>query len=221
MLASCTNPVTILREPAQEDLCNAAPRLSATDAMTPISNLSGPLDNQNTYVAEYLLKLASKEDTPTDFFQRYQAGFVITPTRDPPFSICGCATADNACEYFNLFEPSVNGSQCPYYFQPTGNDTDPACPGDLPGCYTVDGLFGNIIADASACTSRPSDSNSLLLLSNATRSAVEEISATCNNGSRPVSAVYPDQADQLTVTIWYNNQVSTRGRGKYCVWLLS
>ena len=53
--------------------CPAPPELDYEDIYT---NTTGPLDSDNTFVAEYLLRKATKR-VPSVFFQEVQAGFVF------------------------------------------------------------------------------------------------------------------------------------------------
>ncbi len=189
-LASCTDPLSIENDAEQEDFCPSPPLLSATDLMN--SDLSGRLDSDNTYVAEHLMREAEDEDTVSDFYRQYQAGYVITSARDPAFSICGCTSVNDTCQHFNLLEPAaVNSTQCPYPYYELINISAPAppmtCPDSFTGCYNVDGYVANGV-EGLAC----SFSGNL---------------STCDDGMRSVSATFPDHDDRVTVTVWYSNQV--------------
>ena len=152
------------------------------------TNSTGRLDSDNTYIAEYLLREADRADIPLDFFREYQAGFVITSERDPAFSVCGCSIRSETCELFPLFE-SADVNECPYY---NLTEDGGVCPAEVPGCYSVDGAAANYIQENVYCSS---DNVSVVMCG--------------KGGKRPVGATYPDQTEQLSVTVWYNNQVST------------
>ena len=55
--------------------CPAPPELSEDD-INSVHDLAGPLESDNTYVAEHLLRRAGDE-LPSVFFRRVQAGFVF------------------------------------------------------------------------------------------------------------------------------------------------
>ena len=159
------------------------------------TNPTGRLDSDNTYIAEHLLREADRSAVPLDFFRKYQAGFVITSERDPAFSVCGCSNPIATCALFPAFNSDDEGSgespdvnKCPYYSLAEG---DGSCPVELPGCYSVDGVTANYRQENVYCSS---DNISVVMCG--------------ERGPRPVGATYPDQTEQLSVTVWYNNQVS-------------
>ncbi len=159
------------------------------------SDLSGRLDSDNTYVAEHLMREADDQSTLFDFFRQYHAGYVITSTRDPAFSVCGCTSVSDTCQHFNYLDPSaVNSTECPYpYYELISGTSVPSntCPDPFTGCYAADGFAGDSIY-SMACLG----------------TGVTDNSSTCDDGMRPVSATFPDHDDRVTVTVWYNNQVS-------------
>ena len=108
ILSSCTNPLynylNGIGQPTRSQFCPSPPKLSYSAASQP----SGPLENENVYVAELLLRTAS-DLTPDVFFRRFQAGFSLT-TREPRHSVCGCSQPDDVCDgpYFSALNTGVN-----------------------------------------------------------------------------------------------------------------
>ena len=144
--------------------------------------LSGRLDSDDIYAAEHLLNVAENQD-PSVFFRRVQAGFLVSSKREPSFSLCGCTPPNETCCFAGVLSPADNTTKCPNL---TVSETSVnACPPTLNGCYSVDGMSANDVQSASC--------------------AQEE---KCGEPMKsPVGASYPDQENQLAVTIWYNNQV--------------
>ncbi len=150
-------------------------------------------------MAEYLLRVIIKDNDQFSFFNRYQAGFVVSARREPAFSLCGCSNPHNTCRALNTLKPVNTTAQCPHLatceecldsdlftVSPISNSSG-SCPATLPGCYTVDRASVNI-----------------------TRSLTCHESSHMACGSpeeRPIGATFPDQSEQLAVTVWYNNQV--------------
>ncbi len=195
-------------EADQEDFSISPPLLSVTDAMSG-AVLSGRLDSDSPYVAEHILQEAEDEDTLSDFYRRYQLGYVTSRRRDPPFSVCGCTNISTTCAVFSILgEADVGGSgsgsgsgsgvagvtndQCPSpYYELDLSLSGITCADELSNCYSIDGFAHNTIQTLS-CED---------VLN-------ETVPNPCDQGVRPVSAIYPDQVDdRLTVTMWYNNQV--------------
>ena len=163
------------------------------------TNPTGRLDSDNAYIAEYLMKEADRADVPSDFFRDFHAGFVITSERDPAFSVCGCSDPNITCALFPAFNSGGGGSggaatpagtsSCPYYTL----EDDSGCPDEeLSGCYSVDGLSAGTVkgSDIGYCSEFFGDDLGCGI-----------------SAERPVGATYPEQSDQTSVTVWYNNQV--------------
>ena len=89
----------------RSQFCPSPPKLSYGAASQP----SGPLESENVFIAEVLLRLAA-DLTPDVFFRRFQAGFSLT-TREPRHSVCGCTQPDDVCEestYFSALSTGVD-----------------------------------------------------------------------------------------------------------------
>ena len=185
-LSSCTNPFSELDRTRLADLCPSPPLVSVSTRMS--TRPTGRLDSDNTYIAEHLLREADRAKYPSKFFRKYQAGFVVTSERDPAFSVCGCSNPIATCALFPSFE-NHSSSECPYYS--LAEDAG-FCPVELPGCYSVDGVAANYRQQNVYCSSETSS-----------------VGMCGEPGQRPVGATYPDQTEQLSVTVWYNNQVCT------------
>jgi hypothetical protein len=63
--------------------CPTAPKLSIRDYVDP----SGPLDDINTFIAEYLLQL---QEVDNNFYNGMLGGLTLS-RRQPPHSVCGCS----------------------------------------------------------------------------------------------------------------------------------
>ena len=70
---SCTNPDTQF---SIGDLCPSPPKLSLNDYLT---DTTGRLDSDNTYVNEYLLRIAERMGAST-YSSRVQGGFTLSYT---------------------------------------------------------------------------------------------------------------------------------------------
>ena len=107
-LPSCSNPVyELLSTPDASAFCPAAPQVnfSSVKEVTP----HGKLESNNVYVAEKLL-MVSEELEPSVFYQRFQAGFTVT-RRDPPYSVCSCASASETCKFISPLQQE-SGEEC-------------------------------------------------------------------------------------------------------------
>ena len=109
-LLSCTNPIynylSGLNPPFNSgQFCPSPPKLSYTAASA--TSPSGPLESENVYVAELLLRVAT--DLTTDvFFRRFQAGFSLT-VREPRHSVCGCTQPEDVCDGTQYFSALNTG----------------------------------------------------------------------------------------------------------------
>ena len=221
-LPSCSNPVyELLPTPDGSEFCPAAPQVAFSSANG--GNPTGKLDSNNVYVAEKLL-MVSEELEPAVFYQRFQAGFAVT-RRDPPYSVCSCSLPSDTCNFISPLQREsgeecssqysippqcnlvwaaciglrncsfVGPSQCGDFDAPsgsgsgsgpnTGGGAGVSCNVPLPGCYVVDGFSADVMINASC--------------------APRGLAPACASGSQ--QAVYPDQTEELAVTVWYNNQV--------------
>ena len=176
------------------------------------SNEMGRMESNNVYVAEKLLTVAEDID-PTVFLQRFQAGFVVAQ-RDPPYSVCSCLEPSNTCRYISPLQQNSPEQNCTSQYSLSercallwagciagidvscsaislfgcenfGNNTGGSCDTSLPGCYAVEGLSANILSNVS-CSHRMN-------------------APPCSSDT--VGATYPDQNEEIAVTVWYNNQV--------------
>ena len=112
-MPSCTYPTSINRFPStNSSLCPSPPSISLHSTAA-----SGPLDTINTYVAEYILDVASK--IGSRFFRVYQAGFTVAKL-DPIVDVCDCAKSDGksirGCSIFEyLGKRSCEVQKCSTY----------------------------------------------------------------------------------------------------------
>ena len=166
-------------------------------------SLSGPLDSDNTFVAEYLIGIADKLE-PSVFFQDVQAGFVVS-YQEPPLSFCRLADGNQTLTFSTLLSALYNRSAFTF---------NQSCDDYLTLCYEniTSGSFGcdcalecveSVVPDIGNVTSLPGDYYSRL--PSDTQYVIQE--PVCGKLQAGVAKVYPDQEDTLTVTIWYNNQV--------------
>jgi len=108
---SCTYPSSTPFSSTNSTFCPSPPTISLH------STASGPLDTTNTYVAEYILDLASK--IGAQFFRVYQAGFTVSKL-DPMVEVCDCAKSDGkslrGCSIFEYIgKNSCEKQQCSTY----------------------------------------------------------------------------------------------------------
>ncbi|CAI8011243.1 Phospholipid-transporting ATPase ABCA1 [Geodia barretti] len=180
--------------------CPSPPLLSVSDAYN--GSLSGPLDSDNTFVAEYLIGIADKLE-PSVFFQDVQAGFVVS-YQEPPLSFCRLADGNQTLTFSTLLSALYNRSAFTF---------NQSCDDYLTLCYEniTSGSFGcdcalecveSVVPDIGNVTSLPGDYYSRL--PSDTQYVIQE--PVCGKLQAGVAKVYPDQEDTLTVTIWYNNQ---------------
>lgn len=183
------------------DYCPTPPGLNIDDYSN--SSIRGPLDSDNTYVAEYLLGV-SDDLQPSVFFQEVQAGFVVS-YQEPALTLCGCSDSESR-QATGLLDILYNISA--FNFTAECNETLTACrdelyqgPYDFSSCE--DALMNGCVPDDLNITlpggyyeNLPYDMQLALL----------NLKFPCSRQS--VAKTYPVQEDTLTVTIWYNNQVS-------------
>ena len=186
------------------DYCPSPPLLSVSDAYN--QSISGPLDSDNTFVAEYLIEVADKLQ-PSVFFQEVQAGFVVS-YQEPPITFCRLGDMSHSVLLSGLLGALYNMSAFSF--------PNPECNGYIRSCNSSIGYFGTFNEDcvrALECvnssnyniTSIPGDYYDYL--PSDTQSVIED--TVCSKYQQSGAAkVYPDQDDSMTVTIWYNNQVS-------------
>lgn len=139
VLRSCTNPLSLVfpfERFTSGGFCPTPPKLSysSTQNMVP----RGPLESDNIYIAEYLLQTADtiKADV---FFRRFQAGFSLSYS-EPSYSVCGCNTTQDTCEFISPLRPSSSG-QCPRY------SIDQQCALKWSACYAFPQSCRTIMED--------------------------------------------------------------------------
>ena len=167
-------------------------------------SVKGPLDSDNTYIAEVLLRVAD-DLQPSVFFREVQAGFVVS-YQEPALNFCPLSNDTKSKKLSALLDIFYNSSAFSF---PTPDCSDYliTCEEDLYDCkYVLD----NCITDAvlSNVTSIPGDYYKTLPY---------DMQSLLNNFACPydslkisssVAQIYPVQDNTMTVTIWYNNQVS-------------
>ena len=197
---SCNDAVSGPTDASIGHYCPLPPQMSIDDAIN--SSAAGPLDSDNTFIAEYLLE-ASNDLQPLVFFQEVQAGFVVS-YQEPALAFCNMSQSSNETRRlsallsvlanisaFNLSSECVmllnncsegNASSC---LEALTDCVDDALPdiSPIPGDY-----YNNITYD--------------MRLYLHTYACPEEAKGAS------VAKVYPVQSDTMTVTIWYNNEVS-------------
>ena len=185
------------------DYCPAPPVLSFDDYYD--DGAVGPLDSDNTFIAEYLVKVAD-DLKPSVFFQRVQAGFVVS-YQEPALSFCGLTDKSRNEEIARLLELLYSNSTS-------------QCGPELVGCR--DELQDPFSSGYSHCIEAlnclPEVEPNITLpggyyndLPSRIQSVLQEL--VCNGDAGlgkvdSVAQISPVQEDTLTVTIWYNNQVS-------------
>ena len=174
ILSSCTNPLynylNGIGQPTRSQFCPSPPKLSYSAASQP----SGPLENENVYVAELLLRTAS-DLTPDVFFRRFQAGFSLT-TGEPRHSVCGCSQPEDVCDgpYFSALnsgvdnETDMRGNITRYFFNQSCADVwalfalDLNCTAarfamlSIPGCSDLDFTMADSVLECNGSTSMES-----------------------------------------------------------------
>jgi hypothetical protein len=169
--------------------------LSVDDAFN--NSIRGPLDSDNTYIAEVLLGVAD-DLQPNVFFREVQAGFVVS-YQEPALSFCALSAIESKklSALFDIhYDPSAftfTGYQCNYDLT--------NCEEDFYDCWS---LLEECITNAtlSNVTSIPGDYYKTLPYN--LQLYLED--PYCQNPFSLVSKIYPVQDDTMTVTIWYNNQ---------------
>jgi len=161
------------------------------------SSLGGPLDTINTFVTEFILRLAKKV-SPVRFFQRYQAGYTIG-TQDPLFSGCDCSRTNGqstyGCSILSDYMPtecSSNSSCVKYNFGV--NDHCNQQKRNLCNlnstCYTLDPNT-RLSIHKSLCVPYGS--------------RCDHFHGTLMGLGRPICKVHPEVLPIPAVTLWYNN----------------
>ena len=111
-LRSCTRPFSLIfNELLSTSFCPSPPKLSYTAAS--VAEPQGPLEGQNVYVAEELLRIAERIGAP-NFFRQFQAGFTLA-VRDPPYSVCSCGMTRDCANISPLTTSEPPANECPRY----------------------------------------------------------------------------------------------------------
>ena len=177
-----------------------------------LNNSTGLLDSDNTYVAEYLLRVAA-DLQPSVFFQRVQAGFVVS-YQEPVLSFCGQTNETLNVELSDLIEAVCNCStdmpipsvcrpeieRCEMYLDDTICECEEAleCLGKNPFNMTVlpAGYHNNL-------------SYSFQMDFSSSVCPNDFYECSISDGTNLAAQIYPPEKEALTATVWYNNQVST------------
>ena len=113
ILKSCSNPLSLIfpfEGFTSGRFCPTPPKLSQSSLQKSIPR--GPLENDNIYIAEYLLQTADSIK-PDVFFRRFQGGFSLSYS-EPSYSICGCNSTQDVCDFITPLRASSD-EQCPRY----------------------------------------------------------------------------------------------------------
>ena len=189
---SCTIPTTQFNMANRNSLCPSPPALSVVEFTDDVTT-TGRLDSDNTYVNEYLLRLAENMGGPV-YSRRVLGGFTLGQI-EPTFSICGCDSFN-----FNLteaFRNVTNLQQCKIDSSGTVSTTD------LDINCANDDFSGSGNGNGPVFNGRMNGIDAASLQ----RSVCSE----CNQSSseQPIGSFYRTQLiPTLTATVWYNNNVS-------------
>lgn len=176
--------------------CPSPPQLNIDDYYS--NSTLGPLDSYNTYIAEYLIRVAF-DLQPSVFFHRVQAGFVVS-YQEPALSFCGLSDPTDTRGIITILEA--------FYY-----DNNTNCTKEINDCI----LFGFDCTDALECvknltiTSPPLPGGYYTKFPYDFERSLRDFACVVEGGGVPyISKTYPVQENTLSVTIWYNNQV------RYC-----
>ena len=170
------------------DYCPSPPKLNIDDYYS--NSTLGPLDSYNTYIAEYLIRVAF-DVQPSVFFHQVQAGFVVS-YQEPALSFCGFSDPTTAREFIAVLEA--------FYYNTT------ECRSDIKSCIHT---FSNCGA-ALECvknmniTSLPVPGGYYSKFPSDFQGSLQSV---CNFDTSYIAKTYPVQENTPSVTIWYNNQV--------------
>ena len=176
------------------DYCPSPPKLNIDDYYS--NSTLGPLDSYNTYIAEYLIRVAF-DVQPSVFFHQVQAGFVVS-YQEPALSFCGFSDPTTAREFIAVLEA--------FY-----HDNNTNCSESIDSCISSISRSSPNCSDALDCvenmniTSLPGGYYSKFPY-NFQRS-LQSVCGNINTSYIHVAKTYPVQENTLSVTIWYNNQV--------------
>ena len=184
------------------DYCPAPPQLSVDDYFN--GSVRGPLDSDNTYIAEVLMRVAD-DIQPSVFFREVQAGFVVS-YQEPALSFCPLSDDITTKKFSSLFDVFYDPSAFSF--------PDPPCSNYLTDCedsiYNCQNFLDNCITSAtlSKVTSIPGDYYKNLSYNMQTSLySLICIDYQISPPASSVAKIYPVQDNTMTVTIWYNNQV--------------
>ena len=200
---SCTFPTSVyVSPPTNGSRCPSPPSLSL------YSTTTGPLDTTNTFVAEYLLRSASKLGA-VPFFRTYQAGFTVA-AQDPIISACGCTRIGGKSEKgCNLYQrlgltPCNSLETCPYYHYvspfmcPIKQFNETLCR-KTPICYSVEAYSSDFLQNI-ICSP---DGNRMCGLTDP--DLLQYSYPPRFSDKRSLSKVHPEVLSTPAVTVWYNN----------------
>ena len=128
ILKSCSNPLSLVfpfEGFTSGRFCPTPPKLSQSSQL---SIPRGPLESDNVYIAEYLLRTADFIK-PDVFFRRFQGGFSLGYS-EPSYSICGCNSTQDVSDFIIPLRASSDG-QCPQY------SIDQQCALSWAACYAI------------------------------------------------------------------------------------
>lgn len=218
MVPTCTNPLYQTRSTNQQELCPKPPQVSVADVR---NNTSGPLDSDNVFVDETLLRKGA-ELGPEVYVRRIQAGFVIS-YRDPPYAACGCSEPDSFVEnYINELSQctSSDGSEI-YALRPDSeisqcfNWLDRDCSGAsesttiyhsaISGNGSGNGSGSGGGGDTEFTRGYEVDGLSANVLQVA---SCANLSCGGSNSPRPIAKFFQKEPPEIAATVYYNNNVS-------------
>lgn len=206
--------------PDQTNFCPIPPKLTLED----LENPDGPLDNMNTFVAEYILR-----NSDASYFQNVLGGLTIS-RQEPVNSVCGCEQgreSENECQAF-LTQSQLQNS----LFEIDDSHPIPAVPLFCENNTILETSFDfQAASDVGSGTPLPpapiqrpvpvppktllSSSPACHSVNNITSFCVDSscfMSGNCSARNQSLASQYTRPPGTggagLAITVWYNNQVS-------------
>ena len=210
MPPSCTNPITQFIEANSDDLCPLPPSISGNDYLNN-TDTTGRLDSDNTYVNEYLLRVAERMRAPI-YSRRVQGGFTLSRT-EPIFSVCGCSDILDSGNFSGdilsgLQQCSVNDTVV--FSESDNGNTNVKCIDES----AMEGMAigsGSGSGSGSGISSADAEESSFRLDGINVGLLQRSVCSECNQSTydRPISSLFgPELTPLVTATVWYNNNVS-------------
>ena len=207
--------------------CPTPPKLSVEDYENP----EGPLDDINTFIADYILRQADSDTA--SYYQNFLGGFTIAD-EEPAYSVCGCEDDEETCQA-SLRQVELMNRGIELEESPPVPAVPVFCDDNITTLTEALGINASLSSSSNTTLAQPpmvptgvpiptASPNTLLSMLPSCQSMDDKtafcLDVSCQSGGQCNTSSNQTLASQYgtssrnssqkrpSITVWYNNQVS-------------